>query len=708
MKFNWQYSNKEKNGLFDDNAVSIVGYSDGTVYALCAHITLLTFVPGVSMSGNQGGHWNTVFSYGGSPDDNFVPDICVNSQSGAMLVSYNTDPSGQGVAVRFKDNPVIGYITKAKDGIASNLVNCIAIDEAYSDFDPLGAVYLLHSDVFGLSRYDPVQKRWYAHLPNEWKNAGIGFFTNMRVFNSVIYVGTNTLLTVSRDSGNTWTNVHINYSNLKPKFGLQMPPGNAVPIVYDIYVDELNQVYLTCVFESDAGAYCYVMKSTDELKTWDVLAQHINSPITSLTGKGNNIFFSGTNSVHVWNSKNSSAKVLILDSNNYGFPSVNKIYVDSSENGNIYVPTNAGVAIASLASVDQFPAIWTYVNKTAGLTSNTILSLAGVDQSSAQDLNVYAGGDKGLSVTVDGGAHWQPIKSLAGLDLTNKQFNDLDYTTVTGSVAVGTAQDGVITFRSVAPADTAVRYTTTNGLASNAVSCVAWRDSGDLMVGHLGEGLSRYDYRNNKWSIFTTKNGLAGNYFHSINGTKYAGGIRVYAAGYDMSTGTKRGALSISTAFGLNWKAITQFNVHGMQADAIEVYDVVEDPQWSSGKQIIYACIRVAPRNAGPLWLIQSSDLGDTWTLLDTLSEFVEESGLQYCKPKMHIGSDRKIYLSLPESVLLRDLTEDFSFPTYWEDGMLGHNSGAILIDKNGGLYTGTQGLGVAYSNISYPFTYNG
>lgn len=76
-----------------------------------------------------------------------------------------------------------------------------------------------------------------------------------------------------------------------------------------------------------------------------------------------------------------------------------------------------------------------------------------------------------------------------------------------------------------------------------------------------------------------------------------------------MSTGVKRGALSISAAFGLNWQAITKFNVDGQQPNVIEVFDVAEDPQWSAGYEFIYAIIRVSDQS-GPLWLLETTDMG--------------------------------------------------------------------------------------------------
>lgn len=101
---------------------------------------------------------------------------------------------------------------------------------------------------------------------------------------------------------------------------------------------------------------------------------------------------------------------------------------------------------------------------------------------------------------------------------------------------------------------------------------------------------------------------------------------------------------------------------------------------------------------------------GGFWTRLAVINEAeVGEGGLSSCKPQMRIDSERIIFIALPNSVYIYGLpTEKKSYQTYWSDGMLGHNSGALLLDKDGGLYTGTLGLGVAYSNISYPLAFNG
>jgi hypothetical protein len=47
------------------------------------------------------------------------------------------------------------------------------------------------------------------------------------------------------------------------------------------------------------------------------------------------------------------------------------------------------------------------------------------------------------------------------------------------------------------------------------------------------------------------------------------------------------------------------------------------------------------------------------------------------------------------------DWQKEYAF-AYWQDSLQGNNTGAICIDANGQIYLGTNGLGVALSNVEF------
>lgn len=706
----WKYSTTA-DGLYSNDTTSVVGYHDGTVYA--------SFDGAVSMRDRGTGKWSTIFSYNdelsGTSQNS---DIYVNEQNGTLYASCNTiNRANGGLYIRFRDNPKTVMITSEKDGIASNHVNAIAVNYSYSTQDPIGAVRLLHIEYLAFSKYhtEPgsLQGKWTYRLPAEWVGKGINVVWNMKIFNNVIYACFNNMLSYSKDDGDHWTN--MTSFKINPTHEGDIPELDQPLSVEDIYVDELDHIYMVAgsVGGESGTSYSYLMRSTDQLKTWDLLLMNVNSPYHSITGNGDNLYLLSNLAVRVWNKKTGSVKV--FDESNFQNILCNKMFVDPNPNGNLYVPTElSGVAYASLADVAASPAVWTYVGTAAGLSTDTITSLAGVDASSTGSKTaVYAGGNQGLAVTTNGGSSWSRImQTTAGLTLYDKVFNGLEYMNVAGypTVAAGTSRHGVFRitdYYGSSPTVAAIHYTTSDGLASNDVQCVCLQSDGTIIAGHLGQGLSiQPKLTAPTWRVVTKNDGLAGNYFYSVKASRN-GGQRVYAAGYDKGV-VQKGALSISTDSGKTWTAINKF----MSADSseypyAEIYDVLEDTRWNAGKQYIYVCGYGGEADQR-IYVMRSGDMGKTWELSPIpVIELPINWPINYI-PKMSMTRDGTLYLALGDQIQWFLWDDNYVFSTSWEDGLLGKNSGALFIDRDGQIYAGTSGRGVAVSNVSYPLDFTG
>lgn len=436
----------------------------------------------------------------------------------------------------------------------------------------------------------------------------------------------------------------------------------------------------------------------------------MNRLIIRLPAYGDNLYLESDNAVQVWNKKTGSVK-LFTPLELRGNPFSNKTYVDAVVNNNWYVPTlYSGVAIASLADVEKYPVLWSYADTSAGLSTNTITCIAGVDDTSAASATaVYAGGNKGLSVTIDGGKSWsQIVQTRTGVKLSEKVINDLDYYYSLGytNVAVATSDDGVVRIidSSTAPVVVDVHYTTSNGLASNAVQCVCMPRNGAIIAGHLGQGLSVQPTMSAlDWKVLTKKDGLAGDYFWSVKGDRDTG-KRIYGAGYDIGPNGKIAALSISTDGGVSWTAFQKFNIGNVDAEFSEIIDVLEDTRWNEGKPFIYICANGVDA-LDSYALLKSSDFGKSWTWFGGWNLPIDQGTLP-CRPRMEMTADGILYVTDFNKV-------DFFRPgslgkleTNWADGLSGSNSGAIFIDRTGQIYVGTDGMGVAISNTSLDLSF--
>lgn len=705
----WHYSTTA-DGLYSNNPTSIVGDRDGNIFAV--------FQGGVSMLPNGAGRWNTILSYSDAQGGVYgYFDICVNEQSGAMYASCSKGQSSEGgLFVRLRNGTQTFMITQQNNGIASNRINAIAVNYSYSTQDPLGAVRLLHGDVHGISKYhvEPgsLQGKWTFRLPAEWQGTGIEYFNNMRIFNNTIYVCANNMLSLSRDDGESWTNLTsftINHNH--DDF---YPPTSSAPVVADVYVDELNHVYMLCSYDIQNGDYTsnysYLLRSSDQLQTWDYLLFNLESPHNSMTAYGDNLYLESDDAVRVWNKKTGTVK-LFNSQEMRGNLFANKMYVDSAVNGKWYVPTfNSGVAIASLADVEQYPALWSYADTSAGLSTNTITCITGVDDTSAASTTaVYAGGNKGLSVTIDGGKTWsQIVRTRTGVILSEKVINGLDYYYSFGytNVAVATSDDGIVRIidSSTGPEVIDVHYTTSNGLASNTVQCVCIPRNGAIIAGHLGQGLSVQPTMTAlTWKVLTKKDGLAGDYFWSVKGDRDTG-KRIYGAGYDLGPNGKIGALSISTDGGSTWTAIQKFNIGKVEVEFAEITDVLEDSRWNEGKPIIYICATGvdAPSSYA---LLRSSDFGKSWTWFGGWDLPTGSVSLP-CRPRMEMTADGMLYIVDSSKVAFFKPDSSVHLESNWADGLSGSNSGAIFIDRTGQIYVGTDGRGVAISSTSFDLSY--
>lgn len=703
----WHYSTAA-DGLYSNSPLNVVGDRDGNVFA--------SFPGALSMLPKGANRWSTLLTYN-PPQLEIRFDVCVNEESGTFFAGcVANDPSQGGLYVRYR-NSQTAMITQQHEGIASNDVSGIAVNYSYSTQDPLGAVRLIHDDVLGFSKYhvEPgaLQGKWTVHFPAEWMNAGTEYFNNIRIFNSTIYVCANNLLSYSKDDGESWTNLAsftVNHNH--GPYDDAYPPSDIPPEVADVYVDELNHVYLLCAFLDTEYSSSYLLRSTDQMQTWDYLLFNVNSPHHSIAAYGDNLYIESDDAVRVWNKKSGSVKVFSPQQMNGNYNAI-KTYVDAAVNGNWYVPTpDSGVAIASLTDVEQYPALWTYVDTSAGLSTNTITCISGVDDKSlASKTAVYAGGDKGLSVTIDGGKTWsQIIRTRTGVILSEKVINGLDYYYSLGytNVAVATNDDGVVRIidSSTGPEVIDVHYTTSNGLASNTVQCVCMPRSGAIIAGHLGQGLSIQPTMSAiTWKVLTKKDGLAGDYFWSIKGDRDTG-KRIYGAGYDLGPNGKIGALSVSKDGGVTWTAIQQFIISGnspYEVNFLEVFDVVEDPRWNEGKSYIYICAHGQPSGefSFSFTLLRSADMGQTWDFLGGWNTNEIQGGPIAQRTRMAMTSSGVLLIPFQNKIFVYNPDTKARFETSWPDGLFDSNSGALFIDRNGQIYAGTEQRGVAISNTS-------
>ncbi|MFT4058350.1 MAG: hypothetical protein QM652_02250 [Legionella sp.] len=475
MKDIWTYNTK-KNGLLSNGIEDVVSGPGGIIYAATDK--------GSSSSKDSGGTWQPEVE--GAIADNGEIDICINQRSGVLLFTY-MDNRGLGVKSKNAENPNPYYITQEKDGIYSNKVNSVQINESISSDDPLSAVYITHysGTLFGgevddrtISRYNVQSKKWEILQPPEFAGV-VQSINTIKFYNETIYVCAEGALAISKD-GTTWnvmTGFNVSSRSFK-EFGLG---SEIISDVLDFYIDPTDTWYLACTYEvpNNIGE-SYVLISTNHGTTWDYILHSDAVGFTRIEALNNDLFVCSGKALRVFDKKKMSLR--LFDSSN----GLNLNYEDEALDGpdkflvqqdKVYIPTNNGIAIANMADVAQYPRIWDYATTEDGLTSNTVLCLS-AGRSASGSAVVLAGGDKGLMGSVDGGASWKRIDAVRNTDLKGQQINDIQTSWMINEdyYALATEQIGIVIcsnpVTSAAPNELVWHLTTQDGLASNQVQCV--------------------------------------------------------------------------------------------------------------------------------------------------------------------------------------------------------------------------------------------
>jgi hypothetical protein len=707
MKNIWTYSTVE-NGLPSNNACDVVGGPGEVVYAVTDQ--------GISSSVDQGKRWNTEAERQG--DNTGETDVCVNQRSGAVLFTYMND-LGLGVKSPGKQ----AYYITEKDGLYSDKVAAIGLDDGIVTDDAIGPVYLGHYSgaMFGgdvgdrtISQYSVKDKAWHILQPQAFQGV-VEAINRIRVFNGTLFVCADGALAISED-GEKW--------NLIAGFDLKWRPGLPVsdygfPEVKDFYVDAAGEWYLLSTFQPDNDiGLSFAMKSADGGKSWDPVFFAEGIGFNHMEAQGDDLFFCSEKALRVLDRKKGTVKVFdsrnglnleVMDDAGLG---ADKFVVKEKK---VYVPTSYGVAMTDISAIAEYPALWVTATVEAGLSSNNVLCIAGRTNTFPFPVSVFAGGDKGLAGSMDGGKSWKTIDRLGPVNLAGQRINGIVSCPVINGdyYGIATEQAGFVLFSNPLDAPQGVsvtQYTVKDGLASNRVKC-ALVELGPPMsayLGHMGEGLSCYSASRNKWTTVDRHNGLAGNYVLSVRAGFYKGKAQLYACGYDMTADPElkesRGALSISSDGGLTWTEINQFSVDGFPFPCTRVYDVWCNRIYDPSNTITGELYGIFSTGMGEaLLFMKSIDNGATWRLLDLTTSDVD---VQDCEPKLVLVGKR-FYIATTSIMHIYDLDGEQSGYAYWEDGLQGKNTGAIAIDINGQIYVGTHGLGVAVSNLEYVSMYD-
>lgn len=691
MRNIWSYQTQD-NGL-SSNTVSVVVSGKGQdVFAAAG--------PGICSSSNLGKRWIPWISSGTG-----VGDICVNQRSGALLFAAS-DCGGLGVQLSPDSNP--RFITREHDGLASNCIGSVDIDQAAAMLtdDALGPVAITHyaavwppgEQVFNrtVSIYSVETKKWRtALLPDD-------FVTwRVRYFGGKIYVCTEGGLAISGDGGEHWT--YKTLFTAPPK--LPASDSAYASEVEDIYIDPDGSWYVLCRRDQSS----WLLESVDAGQSWEILLTIENDFFRTLHASAGYLFVLDDRTLRVLDKKKRSVRLFEstngLDLGTGAEAAEDAVDRFTVQGGQVFMPTDLGIAVAATADIDSYPPLWDYAAVAEGLRDNAVRCVTG--SSYQPEVPVLAGTNSGLAVSVDGGKGWRSVDTLGAIHLGPRQINDLCYSPSPTTPYYGIATEDAGFFFCSNPLlqnVSASQYTIRDGLASNRVVCAYARmhTSMQAYLGHAGEGLSWCSQE--KWHVVNTDNGLAGNYVSSIRPGWYKGKARLYVCGYDKNPATNEesAVLSFSDDGGTTWTGIKTLS--WWLGEPYRLFDV-----WSVGPMSDDLYGLICNRQGHDIWWAKSVDGGATWTAgledsLDIYSPSGDPSNPSGSNPK--ISSDtRGVYISVSNSTAIVNLALSDWHYAFWQQGLRQGNAGAAFVDAAGRIYQGNGVSGIALSDMTYlPF----
>jgi hypothetical protein len=297
MKNIWTYSTQE-NGLGSNDVYDTVLGKAPLVYAATAK--------GISGTGDSGKTWGPGTALG----LDFGTDICANRRSGTILFT-GADDSGLGVLPSGQTEP---YYIHQKDGIYSDAISSVQIDESVISDHPIGAAYLSHysGGLSGglpadrtISRYSVKTGTWQVLQPEAFAGV-IDAIIRIRLFNGSIYVCGYGALAIS-DDGERWK--VISDFNVAPRPINPFVSGQYYQ-VHDFHVNAKGEWYVLLTFKIYESAVSHVLKSNDGGETWASIlySDRVRAGFLWMETAGDDLFVIGDAALRVLNGKNLSVR----------------------------------------------------------------------------------------------------------------------------------------------------------------------------------------------------------------------------------------------------------------------------------------------------------------------------------------------------------------------------------------------------------------
>lgn len=703
MKNIWHYINKDNSNFIGSQIHDIDGYDD-EICIICGG----TEGPyAIYSSNDQGKNWSLIYQSGAVS----LKSLAFNQLSGSFLFSSDA-PIGLGVIT--KDTYAPFYITKEKDGIASNIIEEIFIDKTNITYNEIGEVYLLpgvtDSQKNPISKYNVNNNTWSIIDNKKWDN--LEYHRKIRKFNGVTYVLSKGMISKSTDDQN-WE--FITSLDIRSK---EWQPGNTPLEFFDIFVSPItNNIYLMC---DDTSGSSHVLKSIDNGKTWDVLFLSTDASFNVIEMKGSSLYFYSSDALRVYNENDFSVRL---------FNRLNGLKYEETEdqdkffinNEYVYLPTSIGVAQAKLTDIESTTPLYRYVDKKDHLAGNNVLSIA-----HGSDNNfVFVGTNNGLSGSQDEGKTWTTLDHLLSFNIEGEKVNDILCDRVGGTgdadgkasdiFCLATEQQGIITFspsqeplNSTYNAEFAASFTTKDGLASNQVSALlSVLDNGSprYYCGHMGAGLS-LPVESGKWRAVTRDNGLAGDYVLSVRKFTRKGEESLLICGYHIDgNGNQVVAISISHDEGMTWTAENSIYVNDVgNTVPVQVHDICYD----TTRDTFYGFFMFGSGVNRHMILLDSTDGLKTWNakpqdfeIGDVLhgKDFNSLDSYDNYKAKFLLHDDA-LYFTVPSIFYIFNLKDSTLVISSWQDGLRGDDSGVVSVDGAGQIYLGTRDKGLAISNV--------